>query len=73
MLDLMLSEVIKRVGPRPEFAHDIGNSARDEDMAGVAAIHDSLRKVDPATGDIEIGIDVGDAIDRTAMKPDAER
>ena len=41
-------------------------------MAGITSIHDALGRVDSSARGIEVGVDVGDAVDRAGIDTDAQ-
>ena len=53
--------------PFADLADIFSDALGDEDMTGVAAIHDALREVDPSTGDVGGGLAFFRLRYRTAM------
>ena len=50
----------------------VGNAFRKQDVSGIAAVHDALRHIDSAARHVEVGVDVGDAIDGAGVYAHAE-
>ena len=60
------------LGPGAELRENVGHRLREQNVAGIAAIHDALRDVDAAAGDVAVGVDVRNAVDRAAVNSDAQ-
>jgi len=58
--------------PFTVLAEIAGHASGEEDVPRVAAIHHSLRHVDPAPGDVRAVIHIGNLIDRSAVDAHAQ-
>ncbi len=69
VLDLAITHVVQTRYPLPVLHQIVGDVLREEDVPGIAAIHYSLRHVDPGAGHIGSIVDVGDLVDRSTVNP----
>ena len=72
VLHFRFAEVAQMLSPRAELRENVGHRLREQNVAGIAAIHDALRDVDAAAGDVAVGVDVRNAVDRAAVNSDAQ-
>ena len=72
MLDLGFSQIMQGRLPYAHLIKHIGHGFRNQDMAGIAAVHHPLRDVDAAAGHVECGIDVFHSIHRAGMNSHAQ-
>ena len=72
MFHLNLAEIVQMGFPTPEVPEQVSMSPRDEDVAGIPAVHHSLRKVYTASGDVVLSVDVRHTKDVTAVDAHTE-
>ena len=62
VLHFTFAEIVSRRFPIIALEQNVGDGAGDQDIAGIAAIHHPLGKVDSAARDVAVRVNVGDAV-----------
>ena len=73
VLDGHFAQVVQVGRPYFERPQQVGVAAGEQDMAGVAAVHDALGDINARAGHVPSAIDVVPADDGAAMEADADR
>ena len=72
VLDLTLPQVVQRGGPGFELADELGAAVGDQDMAGIATVHDALGHVHAVACHVLFAGHIGLAGDRAAVNAHAQ-
>src|SRR5262249_33860901 len=67
MFAFALAEIMQKGLPLIVLLEIFCGMFRNEDVTGIAAIHDALGDVDPSTGYVCLLVQVGDFVDRTTV------
>ena len=67
VLDFAFAEIVQDRLPMPVLAKILCHVRGQKNMSGIAAIHHSLRNIDPRTGYVRFLINIRDSVDRTAV------
>jgi hypothetical protein len=73
VLHFTLAEIAQARCPLPILRKIVGNTLREEDVPGIAAIHHPLRDVDSSAGDVATTAHVSHLAYRPAMNPHPHR
>src|SRR4029077_9280740 len=71
-VDFDVPEIMQLPLPGAELTQDVGHRFGNQNVAGVATVHNALRDVYPSARNISIGIDIGYAIYGTGVETHAK-
>jgi hypothetical protein len=72
VLDFAFTEIMQARLPMPVLAEVLRHVRGQKNMPGIAAIHHSLRNIDPGAGYIRFFINIRDSVDGTAVNSHAQ-
>jgi hypothetical protein len=67
VLDFAFTEIMQARLPMPVLAQVLRHVRGQENMSGIAAIHDALRQINSRTGYVRFLVYIRDSVDRTAV------
>ena len=72
VFDFALAEIVEIRLPLIVLFEIFGDVVRNQDVAGIAAIHHALSNVDSGSGNVRLLVEIGHLVDRTAVNTHAD-
>ena len=72
VFNFALPEIVKVRLPLIVLFEIFGDVLRNQDLAGIAAIHHALSDVDSGSGNVRLLVEIGHLVDRTAVNSHAD-